>query len=533
MNKITLAFFVLLSSFAVKAQTTVNTEVNDATIFFNSTQITRNTRVPLEKGENVVEFLNIEGQLNVPSLQVLANEGVTILSSTHQVRNRDKKYQSSKERKLNDSMELLNIAYAKITRRYYNFGEEKKLILSNKEVRGASSGFDLNDLTQLAAYYRKNLNELDEEMAKILAEQVEINLKKNGIEKRLSDLGFSKTIGVVTAKIVSNSKQTIPLQLKYIVNTVYWEPFYDIKATDLDKPLNIITKAKITQNSGVHWDKVNLTLSTTIPSTYGVKPVLTPWILRLMQYEMRGRNLNKDGLFYGNSDNLKGRKDQSYENRIVFSNATTAKDFTTIQDNILAKEYSIGIPYSIKNSGNAVVEIQENESDADFYYYTAPKIDKNVYLIADISEWEKLDLLSGTANIYLNGVFMGRTYVSPSNTEDTMSLMIGQDKTIQADRKKMNQFCKNSTFGANKKTEMAMQLIVKNNKSKDIRIIVEDQIPVSSDDKIEVTTVEVSKAKYNKKTGLLTWEYTLKAGESVKHDIKYEVKHPKNKRINL
>ena len=97
----------------------------------------------------------------------------------------------------------------------------------------------------------------------------------------------------------------------------------------------------------------------------------------------------------------------------------------------------------------------------------------------------------------------------------------------------MNQFCKNSTFGSNKKTEMAMQIIVKSNKNKDIRIVVEDQIPISSDDKIEITTVETSKAKYNKETGLLTWEYTLKAGESVKHDIKYEVKHPKNKRINL
>jgi len=449
------------------------------------------------------------------------------LSSTHQVRKKERKYQSPKERVLNDSLELLNKVFNRIVRRNRNLSEEKTLILSNKEVRGANSGFDLSDLTQLAEYYRKNLNLIDDAMEKIREEQSEINLKKNSISRRLKEMGFSQNIGVVTAKIVSDRKQVIPMQLKYLINTVHWEPFYDIKAKGLDKPLTIITKGKITQNSGIHWNKVNISLSTTIPTTYGVKPVLTPWILRLMTYNSVAMRSKSRARNYSYEADLDGKKDG------MLGNAATARDFTVIRDNIIAKEYNIGIPYSIKNRANAVVEVQSNESDADFYYYTAPKKDKNVYLLADISEWEKLDLLYGTANIYLNGVFMGTTYMDPSSTLDTMSLMIGQDKTIQVDRKKLNQFCKHSTFGSNKKTEMAMQLIVKNNKSKDIKIIVEDQIPISSNDKIVVTTVETSKAKYKKETGLLTWEYILKAGESVTHDIKYEVKHPKNKRINL
>ena len=192
MNKITLIIFATLFSFALQAQTTVNTEVSDATIFFNSTQINRNTNVPLEKGENTIEFLNMESALNVASLQVLANEGVTILSSTFQVRKKERKYQSTKERILNDSLELLSKTFDRIVRRNRNFTEERNLILANKEVRGANAGFDLNNLTQLAAYYRKNLNEIDDEMNYIREEQVEINLKKKSLNRRLKEMGFSK-----------------------------------------------------------------------------------------------------------------------------------------------------------------------------------------------------------------------------------------------------------------------------------------------------------------------------------------------------
>lgn len=514
---------LLFSMSTLSAQKLVKTTVNSATLFFNGAQIERNVSVQLEKGENTIKFSGIDNAIVNNTLQVVANESITILTSVHTVANSERAYRSQEENLLIDSLNDFQYDLEELNIKMRNYQNEKNLILANKEVRGANNGFDLNDLTQLAHYYRTNLNDLDLKILAINRQIKEINKSRTRVNSKLTAIGYSPKVGLITSKIISENRQKVNLTIKYMVNSVYWTPFYDIKVKDLDKPLKILTKGKITQNSNVQWDNVTMTLSTTIPSMYGVKPNLTPWYLNFMGYR---KNLD---MSYEYSQNVVVKKSKAR----VESNSLTAKDFTSLRDNIIAKEYTIEIPYSIRNKGTAVVEIQESEAKSDFYYYAAPKVQKKVFLLADIGEWETLDLIPGEANIYLNGVFMGNTYIDPGNIDDTMSLMIGEDKTVQVDRKKLTEFCKNSTFGSSKKTEMAMQVIVKNNKSKSIRVIVDDQVPLSTIDKIEVTVEDVSGANHNKETGILTWEFTLPANDSKTLDIKYVVKHPKNKRINL
>jgi hypothetical protein len=113
-----------------------------------------------------------------------------------------------------------------------------------------------------------------------------------------------------------------------------------------------------------------------------------------------------------------------------------------------------------------------------------------------------------------------------------MSFVLGKDKRIVAKREKIKDLARNSILGGNKKVEMGIQITVKNNKSKDIEIIVEDQVPTTSNEKIEIIIKDISGAKKKDTTGQLTWKYTLKAGETKIHKIKYEVKHPKNKPLS-
>ena len=49
--------------------------------------------------------------------------------------------------------------------------------------------------------------------------------------------------------------------------------------------------------------------------------------------------------------------------------------------------------------------------------------------------------------------------------------------------------------------------------------------------KIQVELLEDSKAEVNTETGILTWNTTLKAGESKKYRLSYKVKYPKSEVI--
>jgi hypothetical protein len=63
-------------------------------------------------------------------------------------------------------------------------------------------------------------------------------------------------------------------------------------------------------------------------------------------------------------------------------------------------------------------------------------------------------------------------------------------------------------------------------------VIVEDQIPVSQNTQIEVSTQDLGGAKFNKNTGKLVWEMEMKPSETRKLVYKFEVKYPKDKQIN-
>jgi hypothetical protein len=61
---------------------------------------------------------------------------------------------------------------------------------------------------------------------------------------------------------------------------------------------------------------------------------------------------------------------------------------------------------------------------------------------------------------------------------------------------------------------------------------VEDQVPVSQQNQIEVTVQDLGGAKYDKGTGKLTWMLSLQPNETKKVVFKYEVKYPKDTNIS-
>ena len=60
-----------------------------------------------------------------------------------------------------------------------------------------------------------------------------------------------------------------------------------------------------------------------------------------------------------------------------------------------------------------------------------------------------------------------------------------------------------------------------------------DQVPISSNKDVEVEIIEISSAKQDEKNGYLNWEVKLEPAEAKTFIIKFAVKFPKDKRLNL
>lgn len=166
-----------------------------------------------------------------------------------------------------------------------------------------------------------------------------------------------------------------------------------------------------------------------------------------------------------------------------------------------------------------------------YTHSAVPKLDKDAFLMAQLVEWEKFNLLSGKANIYFEGSFVGETFLNAKNTKDTMNISLGRDKRIVIDRKQIKDFTRKRFLGSNIKQTFGYEISVRNTKKENVTITIEEQIPVSRTNKITVELLEAEGAQVDKITGKVTWKITLKPQQTTKLTLKYSVKYPKKQQI--
>ncbi|MGY8927999.1 MAG: DUF4139 domain-containing protein, partial [Flavobacteriales bacterium] len=179
------------------------------------------------------------------------------------------------------------------------------------------------------------------------------------------------------------------------------------------------------------------------------------------------------------------------------------------------------------------VLIKNVDLEANYKYYTVPKVDKSVYLVAQLSKLDELQLVPAKANIFFDGTYMGETYIDPTTMDDTLFLSLGKDPNIITKKTLLKKETKNKIVGQKMEKTYAYSIEVKNLKSRAIRIVVQDQIPITQNSDIEIEALETSRGKFNERTGMLEWEFTLKPKAEKDIKLTYEVKYNKDKNLYI
>jgi TonB-dependent SusC/RagA subfamily outer membrane receptor len=209
-------------------------------------------------------------------------------------------------------------------------------------------------------------------------------------------------------------------------------------------------------------------------------------------------------------------------------------DYISVADRELDVTFTIDLPYDIPTNGKAqTATLKEYDVPAKYKYYAVPKLEKDAFLMAEVADWEGLNLLPGEANIIFEGTYIGKSFIDPSSTQDTINLTMGRDKRIVIKREKLKDFSSVKFLGNNKKQVFTYEITVKNNKKDEVNMLLKDQYPVSQNKEVEVELLESNGAAVNEEIGVLTWKLKLAPGEVKKVRISYSVKYPKDKTLNL
>jgi len=216
------------------------------------------------------------------------------------------------------------------------------------------------------------------------------------------------------------------------------------------------------------------------------------------------------------------------------SSMDAAPLMTNFVENQTTVEIQVAEPYSIKSNGErTLVDLKTYEIPATYRYTAIPKLEKDAFLLAEMADWSQYSLLEGESNLYFEDGFVGRSILNPAALQDTLQISMGRDRSIVMQREKVDQFSKKRTIGSNITESRGYEITLKNNKSQAVTLQLKDQIPVSVNSNITVTTGELSGGTLDPLTGIVTWEITLPPGGQQKLSLRYEVKYPKSERIIL
>ena len=294
----------------------------------------------------------------------------------------------------------------------------------------------------------------------------------------------------------------------------------------------VVTGYGSNKNAGED-DKIMLRGISSLKSNTAPIYILNGSIISHEQFErIDPKNIKSVDVLKANAKAIYGAK--AAAGAIVVTLKDDLGDYITVTDNELNVTFDIDLPYDVPGNGKEqAVSLKEFSVNALYKYYAVPKLDKDAYLLGEVADWEKLNLLPGEANIIFEGTYTGKTYIDPNSTQDTLNLTLGKDKRIVVKKEKLKDFSSVKFMGSNKKQVFTYEITVKNNKKESTLMLLKDQYPLSTNKDIEVELLEGSAAANNTELGVLTWKLKLAAGETKKVRISYSVKYPKDKYVNL
>ncbi len=357
-------------------------------------------------------------------------------------------------------------------------------------------------------------------------EEEERNLNRQLTEWREA---HENALGVIELDVQAEADGEYLFGLTYYDLSAGWTPFYDIHVDSLENPVQVFLKGKVTQNTGEDWKNTEITLSTGNLQRSNNVPLLLPWLLRQQtpRPPMAPAAGNRGGAVNAETALLEKAAllEQPKRNR---------QPDGTSRNNSVCIEYRIPEPVRVDSGGSGgIVEATAVSLSAEYSYYITPKAENNAFLVALISDWEKADFIECDANVFLGNSFVGATHINPRQIEDVFSLSLGRDPRILVQRKQVRQYQSQKAFGNYNRKELAYQLRIKNGKNTRIRVVIKDQVPVSTDEKIKVELLNLSGGELNEKDGSLRWMYELEALWEVTLDVAFRVSWPQNYPFNL
>jgi uncharacterized protein (TIGR02231 family) len=324
------------------------------------------------------------------------------------------------------------------------------------------------------------------------------------------------------------------LRVTYAVRQAHWTPLYDARldtsAKDHKPVLELVRRAEIVQNTGEDWSDVALSVSTVRTARGGSAPELKTLVA---QYPQPPAPMSAAAPMMDKPRAL-ARSAGAFEQEMKKAEEQQA----TVEVSAFQTAFKIPGRVSLNaRDGAKSLRISTATIAPELVIRSAPVMDSTAYLEVSFAQSEDAPLLPGKVSIYRDGSFVGVSRMASAAKDETVHLGFGADDKVKIERVmlKRNEGSAGLIVTTAKTDERAFKTTIRNGHDFPVKVAVQDQLPVSENDDIQVELLPASTppttTNAHDRRGVLEWAFEAKPGEARDIAFAFRLRWPKDKAI--
>ena len=314
------------------------------------------------------------------------------------------------------------------------------------------------------------------------------------------------------------------IRLTYLVSGASWQPSYDVRISPDMTGVSVKSMGQVNQRSGEDWQGVRLVLSTSMPQI-GLDPPEVPLLIVseieepvIEDSEVVAAAGGVGGKFGGRG----GGRNPSAPGSRAWAPSAEVVDYGITTQFIMPGRLDVAM-----NGEAHRFSIRTIPLEVEPERYIVPSQSDNAYLRAEVTHTGDSVLLAGTAKMFMGPDYLGESSFPLLRQNDSTILNLGIDpnlevvyETLEDYRDDPGSFSLSSTSSITRRYRASLRLAPSAKGA--VLVVVEESLPISNSDKVEVEIEEIypeaiasDKALAERKeTGMYQWRFKMSPGES-------------------
>lgn len=503
-----------------------------ATVYTTGVKITHSYTDAAFKGSKSIVIGPLAKRYDQSSLRVEAGSGYEIVSISPRV-NYLAKITSQELESLEAQKKVVVEKIEDLGVESEILNQEKSVLMNNRKISGDQTGMTGEQLASALKVFRERYSVLEKGLLEIRRKSALLETERRNLDAQIRESkGLGESINEIVVEVVGNANKPLSLEVEYYSNDAFWSPLYDLRADSKSSEVHILTQAKIVQSTGLDFSKVELTLSTNNPQSDNSFSYIQPW--RIMEYNYQPQSLREKET-HNEVVNVRGsRRNANIQimddvSMSVYANALPS----AITSNPIQVNYQIKGKVDVFSGKEKVLKVKEETIKAEMIYVAQPSVSNSAFLTARFESVDELKLLPGEAQVFYDKSYVGSLDINSLFGRNTIELSLGKAKDIFVKRTLVNNSSEKSSFGSKMIYTKHYECEIKNTGTVDVKVLIRDHVPLSASESVEVEYVLTPEVAVPDKTGIFSYNTTIKPKEKVEYKLELEVTVKNNKAINF